>query len=162
MIVFDLACPTNHVFEAWFGSTDDYEAQRARGLVSCPICGAQDVAKAVMAPNVGAKGNSRPDRPSTLPAPAAARPMSVQGGAPMPAELKEALTTLAKMQARALEKSEHVGRRFAEEARAIHTGDAPERVIHGEATAAEAKSLIEDGVSVAPLPFPVVPPDQLQ
>ncbi len=61
MIVFDLRCsPNGHVFEAWFGSSDDYESQRSRGLVQCPLCGAEAVEKAVMAPRVGAKGNQAP------------------------------------------------------------------------------------------------------
>jgi hypothetical protein len=147
MIVFDLSCTQGHVFEAWFGSSADYEDQRARGLVSCPICGGSDVAKAVMAPNVGAKGNR------------ASAPVPMQSATPAPAEMKQVLAALAKVQARMLEGSEHVGKRFADEARAIHDGDAPERPIHGEATQAEAKALIEDGVPVAALPLPVVPPD---
>ena len=161
MIVFDLGCPNGHVFEAWFGSTDDYEAQRKRGLVSCPICGADDVAKAVMAPNVSPKSNRGIATPN-LPVPQPSAPMAMRGGPPMPAEMKEALKVLADMQAKALATSEHVGHRFAEEARAIHAGDAPERVIHGQTTIEEAKALLEDGVPVAPLPFPVVPPEQLQ
>ena len=148
MIVFDLGCGEGHVFEAWFGSSADYEDQRARGLVSCPICGASDVTKALMAPNVGAKGNRAP----------AAVPMR-SGRTPAPAEMKAALAALAKAQAKLLEGSEHVGKRFADEARAIHDGDAPERPIHGQATHAEAKALIEEGVPVAPLPLPIVPPD---
>lgn len=150
MIVFDLSCGQGHVFEAWFGSSADYEDQCGRGLVSCPICGGSDVAKAVMAPNVGPKGNQAP----------AAAPVPMRGGgAPAPAEMKTMLAALAKMQAKLLEGSEHVGKRFADEARAIHDGDAPERPIHGQATRAEAKALIEEGVPVAPLPLPVVPPD---
>ena len=148
MIVFDLACGEGHIFEAWFGSSADYEDQRGRGLVSCPICGASQVGKALMAPNVGAKGNRAP----------AAVPMR-SGGTPAPAEMKAMLAALAKAQAKLLEGSEHVGKRFADEARAIHDGDAPERPIHGQATQAEAKALIEDGVPVAPLPLPIVPPD---
>ena len=147
MIVFDLSCRQGHVFEAWFGSTDDYEEQRGRGLVNCPICGDGDVAKAVMAPNVAPKGNS------------AAAPVPMRGGTPAPEEVKALLAALARAQAKALEGSEHVGGRFATEARAIHVGDAPERPIHGQATPAEAKALIEDGVPVAPLPLPIVPPD---
>jgi len=147
MIVFDLACSSGHVFEAWFGSSADYEDQRGRGLVNCPICGASDVAKAVMAPNVGAKGNKA----------VAALPM--RGGSPTPAEMKAMLAAMAKAQAKALEGSEHVGGRFAEEARAIHDGDATQRPIHGQATPAEARALIEDGVPVAPLPLPIVPPE---
>jgi hypothetical protein len=157
VIVFDLRCDGGHVFEAWFGSSDDYEGQQARGLVSCPLCGSGEVGKAVMAPAVGAKGNQ-------LPAPAAPnRPVPMQNG-PTPSleQMKAMLTALARAQAKALEGSEHVGKRFAEEARAIHDGEAPDRVIHGQATPEEARALVEDGVPVAPLPFPIVPPDQLQ
>ncbi|QJU57696.1 DUF1178 family protein [Sphingomonas sp. AP4-R1] len=157
MIVFDLRCDGGHVFEAWFGSTGDYEGQRDRGLVSCPMCGSGEVDKAVMAPNVGPKGNQLP-----APVRAPAAPVSVQGGGPAPAEIKAMLTALAEAQAKALEGSEHVGKSFAREARAIHEGDAPERIIHGEATPDEARALVEDGVPVAPLPFPVVPPGRLQ
>jgi hypothetical protein len=147
MIVFDLACEQGHVFEAWFGSSADYESQRERGLVSCAICGAREVSKAVMAPNVGAKGNR------------ATAVLPMRSGSPPPAELKAALAALAKAQAKALEGSEHVGGRFGGEARAIHDGDAPERAIHGQATAEEAKALVEDGVPVLPLPLPIVPPE---
>ena len=147
MIVFDLACAHGHVFEAWFGTSDDYEDQRRRRLVSCPICGVAEVDKAVMAPNVSAKGNS-----GSLAVP-------MRGGTLAPPEMKTMLKALAKAQAKMLEGSEHVGPRFAAEARAIHDGDAPERQIHGQATREEAKALIEDGVPVAPLPLPVVPPE---
>ena len=147
MIVFDLGCPAGHVFEAWFGSTVDYEDQRERGLVTCPVCGTSQVGKAVMAPAVAAKGNRGqavvPTRPN---------------GPPAPAEMKAMLAALARAQAKALEGSEHVGPRFAEEARAIHDGAAPECLIHGQATLAEAKALVADGVPVAPLPLPVPPP----
>ena len=147
MIIFDLKCaPSGHVFEAWFGSTADYEAQKARGLVSCPLCGSPDVDKAPMAPAVGAKGNSK--------APAAT-PDLYSGDA---AQVKAMLAAAAAMQKKLLAGSEGVGDRFADEARAIHLGEAEVRAIHGSATRAQAESLIEDGVPVAPLPFPVADP----
>ncbi|UVO52055.1 DUF1178 family protein [Sphingomonas sp. SUN019] len=139
MIVFDLRCDGGHVFEAWFASSTAWEDQRTRGLVACPICGATDVAKAVMAPRVSAKGNSN--------------------DAPPPARVKEMLNALAAAQAKALDGSRWVGRKFAEEARAIHDGDRPHETIHGQATIAEAKALADDGVPVAPLPLPITPPD---
>jgi hypothetical protein len=148
MIVFDLSCSAGHVFEAWFGSSSDFEAQRVRSLVACPICGASEVQKAVMAPNVGSKGNQA----------AASIPVRTGGGKD-PVEMKAMLVALAKAQAKLLEGSEHVGPRFASEARAIQDGDAPERPIHGQATVEEAKSLIEEGVPVMPLPLPIVPPE---
>jgi len=150
MIVFDLKCGQGHVFEAWFGSSAAWEGQRAAGLVACPMCGSAEVEKAVMAPNVGAKGNQ---------APAVATP-AASGEAPVPPEaIKAAIAALAAAQARALEGSQWVGTGFADKARAMHLGEAPATPIHGQTSAAEAKALIEEGVPVAPLPLPVVPPE---
>ncbi len=150
MIVFDLKCAAGHVFEAWFGSSAAWEEQRASGLVACPMCGSAEVAKAVMAPNVGAKGNQ-----AVVPS----GPLSA-GDAPIPAEaVKAAMAVLADMQAKALEGSKWVGTAFADKARAMHLGEAPHAPIHGQASVAEAQALLEEGVPVAPLPLPVVPPE---
>ncbi|HEX2803783.1 MAG TPA: DUF1178 family protein [Sphingomicrobium sp.] len=134
MIVFDLRCQdSGDIFEAWFRSTADYDQQSARGLVQCPVCRSTSIAKAPMAPRVRAKSAGE-----TLP-----------------------LAQLAALQAKMLEKSEWVGDRFADEARSIHLGESDVRAVHGSATAAEAKSLIDDGVPVAPLPLPLLPPNQV-
>jgi hypothetical protein len=148
VIVFDLRCASDHVFEAWFGSSGAFEEQRARGLLICPICGDADIGKAAMAPNIPAKGN----RQSQSAPPAEA---------PTPAAMKAAMRALAAAQTKALEKSEWVGRAFADRARAMHVGDADAAPIHGEATAGEAKALAEEGVAIAALPFPVVPPEAI-
>lgn len=145
MIVFDLKCGQAHVFEAWFGSSNDYEDQRGRGLISCPICGDGSVVKAVMAPRLGSKVVDE------APAPVAA--------APAP-EIKAMLAAMAQLQAKMLEKSEWVGRRFADEARAMHLGDSEQRSIHGQATPGEAKALVEEGIELMPLPLPILPPDR--
>ncbi len=139
MIIFDLKCvPAGHVFEAWFGSANDYAEQQARGLVSCPICGVREVTKAPMAPAVPQKGSAAPNA----------------------AELKRMLGTLAEMQRKLVDRSDWVGDRFADEARAIHLGESDARAIHGRATRQEAASLLDEGVPIAPLPFPVTPPEE--
>jgi hypothetical protein len=149
MIVFDLQCGgQGHVFEAWFGSTADYESQRERGLVSCPICGDEQIDKAVMAPRVGSKGNQRSAGPGTD---------MIAGG---PGEAKEMLRALAEMQRQFLAQSDYVGERFADEARSIHLGDTPARSIYGKATADQTRSLLDEGIAVAPLPLPVVAPGE--
>lgn len=153
MIVFDLACIEGHRFEGWFGSSGDFEDQRTRGLLCCPTCGASDVSKAPMAPAVPAKGNSRQEV-----LPPETRPMA---NSPMPPEVQKALAALAKAQAEALKSSTWVGDKFAEETRKMHYGERDEAPIHGQASLAEAKALIEEGVPVAPLPFPVAPPEKL-
>jgi hypothetical protein len=155
MIVFDLSCAEGHRFEGWFGSSADYEGQRDGGLLACPLCGSDEVAKAPMAPAVPAKGNTRPE---TLPAAAASAPQQPLSNTPLPPQV---LAALAKAQAEALKNSTWVGDKFAEETRKMHYGERDEAPIHGQASLAEAKALIEEGVPVAPLPFPVAPPDKL-
>jgi hypothetical protein len=142
MIVFDLRCaPQGHVFEAWFGSSEDYVSQAGRGLVACPICGSLEIDKAPMAPRVGAKGN--------------------RGDAPVDSvAMKAALAEIGRLQRKLLEKSDFVGERFPQEARAIHLGEAEARAIHGRASRADAESLIEDGIPVSPLLFPVPEPGE--
>ncbi|MCL9982051.1 MAG: DUF1178 family protein [Erythrobacter sp.] len=154
MIVFDLACHHGHRFEGWFGSSADYADQHARGLLVCPVCGSAEVSKAPMAPAVPAKGNTRqevlpPEAPKQL------------ANTPMPPQVQKVLAALAKAQAEALKNSTWVGDKFADETRKMHYGERDEAPIHGQATLAEAKALIEEGVPVAPLPFPVAPPDKL-
>lgn len=159
MIVFDLQCKdAGHVFEAWFGSSGDFEDQRTRGLVSCPLCGSEKVSKAVMAPAVGAKGNRQSGTQNSRGGQGEEKAVAVSNEMPDPAQMKAMLETLARQQAKALEKSDYVGEDFASQARAMHEGETDERPIHGQTTLEEAKALVEDGVPVAPLPLPIRPP----
>lgn len=158
MISFDLSCHYKHIFEAWFRSSADYDAQIVRGLVACPTCGDTVIAKAAMAPNVAGKGNRAVSAETTT------RPMT--NAAPtLPPEIAEMLGRIAQAQAEALPKSRWVGRRFAEEVRAVHSasedGDAPTPAIHGQATAAEAEALAEEGIAIMPLLVPFTPPELL-
>ena len=137
MIVFDLKCPEGcAVFEGWFSSSSDFAEQTERGLVQCPYCGSAEVGKAPMAPRV-----SRSDGTAI--------------------EAKDAIAALAAVQARLLRNSEWVGADLPETARAMHLGEIEQRPVHGQASADEARSLIDEGVSILPLPLPVVPPGQV-
>jgi len=177
MIVFDLECRSaGHRFEGWFASSDEFARQRERGLVACPTCGSVDVVKAVMAPNVGRKGNQQPEpagrREPVRPRPLAAEPPGAGGvpatvagpvtnaGPALPPEAAALFRAMAATQAEALKSSRWVGNDFAENARAMHYGEADTEAIHGQATAAEARELLEEGIEVAPILFPVVPPGE--
>ena len=134
MIVFDLQCRDGgETFEAWFRSSADYDEQRAAGWSQCPFCQSAKVAKAPMAPRVPRKGSGNP------------------------------LARLAALQAEMLKDSRWVGDEFTETARAMHSGEIEPEQVHGNATLEQAKSLVDDGVPVAPLPLPVDPaePGQL-
>ncbi|MEM7700514.1 MAG: DUF1178 family protein [Pseudomonadota bacterium] len=160
MIVFDLHCEHGHRFEGWFGSSEDYESQLARGLVECPECGTKQISKAPMAPAVPPKGNTRSDAP--VPAPVGeqceAAPLANRE---MPAEVQQAMEKLAEAQTKALKNSTFVGEDFAKQSREMHYGERDEAPIHGQATLKEAKELVDEGVPVAPLPFLVAPPEKL-
>ena len=139
--VFDLQCDHSHVFEGWFGSHEDYDAQQARGLVTCPVCGSSTITKRLSAPRLNV---------AHLHAPAAQPP--VPAGA-SDAEKMAALQAAVMCQVRALVRStENVGPRFAEEARRIHEGDADDRPIRGTATVEEREALAEDGIDVMAVP----------
>lgn len=144
MIQYALKCQEGHQFDSWFQNADAFDKLRQAGMVTCAVCGSSKVEKAIMAPRV------RPAR-------SAVSQTSAVAEQPNPTPLSEpasaAEQALAELKKQVEENSDYVGTKFAEEARAIHTGDAPERAIYGEANAEEAKSLIEDGVPVAPLPF---------
>lgn len=153
MIVFDLHCSTGHRFEGWFGSSADYEGQQEQGLVCCPTCGTSDVSKAPMAPAIPRKGNSSVQKIE-------AETAHLASGAVTP-EVEKALKALAKAQAEALKSSTYVGDDFAEQSRAMHYGERDQTAIHGKASLAEAKELLDEGIAVSPLPFPLADRDEL-
>jgi len=139
MIRYALVCDQDHPFEAWFGSSSDYDDQAQRGLVECPFCGSHGVGKQIMAPAVAGTKRSSPT-PDV-----AAKVQSMM------------LEAAREVRAHVEQNFDYVGDSFAREARAIHEGKSEKREIYGEATPAEVKKLKDDGVPCSPLP--AAPPD---
>jgi len=133
MIHYSVRCDKGHEFEGWFQSSDAFDRQARRKLVTCPQCGSHKVAKAPMAPAVA---TSKP---------------SLGGGADSKAaQLREALV---EMRGRVEEHCDYVGDRFAEEARKIHHEEVEARGIYGEATDDEARELSDEGVTFSRMPW---------
>lgn len=126
MIRYTLRCASEHHFESWFQSAAAFDALSEADQLTCPDCGDRRIAKAVMAPRVATERT--PPRPRPTPAQIAAFRKAIEAN------------------------SEDVGHRFAAHARAMHLGDEPDRAIRGQATAEEARSLLEDGIAILPLP----------
>ncbi|MCV2420543.1 DUF1178 family protein [Paucibacter sp. DJ2R-2] len=170
MLVLNLSCACDHGFEAWFGSSSDFESQQASGLIACPVCGNAQIRRLPSAPRLnlshlrrdsGAAASaalSPPheaalrDRPLADQADedrnhrmAEAKPDPTSAQMAMQAQMYQALRQMAS-------KSENVGPRFAEEARRIHYGEAEARSIRGQASHAESEALLEEGIAVLPLP----------
>ncbi len=149
MIKYALKCAEGHAFESWFGSSADYDRLRKAGHVSCIVCGTEAVEKAVMAPRVTSSDQKASPLPTKMPEGSGAE----RQPGPLSAPASPAEAALRKLRAEVEKNSENVGRNFAQEARAIHNGEAPERAIIGEARADEARDLMKDGIPVAPLPW---------
>jgi hypothetical protein len=157
MIRYNLRCERGHAFESWFQSSSAYESQEKRKLVNCPACGSAKVERAIMAPQiVGKKSRDRAVEPA-----AAAPSTEVTAPASTPlmmAQERELRAKLKELRDHIVKNADNVGERFPNEARKMHYGDIEHRPIYGEASPDEARSLIEEGVEVSPLP--VLPDDR--
>ena len=140
MIHYDLTCDNGHDFDGWFRDSAAYDAQAVGGLVSCSHCGSVKVEKQLMAPRIPAKANSKPEASTKM----------VAG--PVDPRIAAMMQMMREMRKKVEETADYVGDKFAEEARKIHYEESEQRGIYGEASAEDAKALIEEGIAVHPLP----------
>jgi hypothetical protein len=156
MIRYSLACDKGHGFESWFQNSAAYDKQAKRGLVTCPICGSTKVDKAIMAPRLARtkkRAGPQASAPTASAAPAAAA--ASESKAPvaiMSPQEREFRTKLKELRDHLTRNAEHVGPRFPEEARKMHYGEIEHRSIYGEASAEDAKELLDEGIEFHPLP----------
>jgi hypothetical protein len=159
MIRYTLRCDRGHAFESWFQSSSAYESQEKRKLVNCPVCGSAKVERAIMAPQIVSKKGRDIAAPEPAPAPAPAADVTAPASTPlMMAQERELRAKLRELRDHIVKNADNVGERFPNEARKMHYGDIEHRPIYGEASPDEARSLIEEGVEVSPLP--VLPDDR--
>ena len=135
MKVLDLHCRSEHVFEGWFASEEDFQSQLGKGLVQCPLCGDDQIQKRLSAPRL----NLRASASARSPVPQ------------LPSDASQAAAWLQRMR-QAVAQSEDVGERFTEEARKMHWGEADQRPIRGQANIDQTLQLLEEGIPVLPLP----------
>ena len=153
MKVLNLQCSHGHAFEGWFASHEDFESQRERGLVSCPLCNDAEVTKMPSAPRLNLGHGTQDSASAVSAAPA-------QDVAQMtPQHLQAAWM---KMVRHVMANTEDVGHKFAEEARKIHHGEVEHRNIRGQASREETEALLDEGIDILPLPGPVGLKEPLQ
>ena len=147
MKVLDLQCAQGHSFEGWFGSEDDFQSQQARALVQCPLCGDASISKKLSAPRLNLSRASAPE--TSQRAEPSDKALAVAG--PQDADMAKRWMEIGR---HLMANTTDVGQSFAEEARKIHYGEAPERGIRGQTSAREARELIEEGIGVLPFALP--------
>ena len=160
MIRYTLRCDHDHTFESWFQTSAAYDSQAKRKLVSCPVCDSVKVEKAIMAPRIVSKKGRDRAEPVPVPAPAPEAPaVPATGTTPlMMAQERDLRAKLKELRDHIVKNADNVGEKFPNEARKMHYGEIEHRPIYGEASPEEAKSLIDEGVEVSPLP--VLPDDR--
>ena len=153
MIRYQLLCEHDHEFEAWFRDSVAFDEQCEHGEVQCPFCGNENIRKAVMAPAIASRKESmtNPDQQVAIDAAEKAAD-DMRGGADMHEVAAQFMQVVSKLQKHVEDTCDYVGDSFADEARAIHYGDAEERGIYGEASAEETEDLREEGIDVLSLP----------
>ena len=162
MILYRLRCSKGHEFDSWFKDSKTYERQEKKSLVGCAVCGDAKVTRALMAPRLGTKSNKEKtgvpavQAPAPIPTPQQqqAQQQVEQSMAAMARQMpKELRDALLKVRAEVENNCEHVGDKFAEEARKIHYGESDKRGIYGETTDEEAEALAEEGIEFGRLPW---------
>jgi hypothetical protein len=155
MILFSLVCDNGHRFESWFASNDSYEFQIENDLVSCPHCNVLKIGKAVMAPAVARGGRKKGAAQGAVEDAGsdAVKNIPKQDVALIGESRAELRRMAQELHAKILAATVDVGSEFPAEARKIHDGDAPERAIRGQASLEEARALLEEGISILPMPI---------
>ncbi len=136
MIKFSLRCERGHEFESWFPDSQSFDAQARRGLVQCALCDSVKVEKAIMAPAVHGVRDAGEAKPFAL----------------VDQQHKELRSAIQELRRKIEENTTDVGTQFPDVARAIHTGEEPDRPIRGRATRDEAHALIQEGIGILPVP----------
>jgi hypothetical protein len=160
--VFDLQCEHGHLFEGWFSSHEDYDAQQSNGMLTCPMCHSATIEKRLSAPRLNVGHFDAESRASDgLGAGASASRETVVASSPEALQLAQIQAAIMQQMRELVRNTENVGSGFAEEARRIHEGESEERPIRGTATPEEREALVDDGIAVVALPD-FLDADQLQ
>ncbi len=161
--VFDLACEHDHVFEGWFSSQDSYQDQLSRGLVRCPVCHSDRITRRVSAPHLNVSHLRAESTPRAEPAPRAESALQARAAvaAPSSDQMARLQAEVLRQIRRIVRQTDDVGARFADEARRMHSGEIEERPIRGTASAEECRELVDEGISVMPIPD-ILDDDRLQ
>ena len=131
MIIFNLDCLVcKYSFEGWFESSKNFTKQKKNNLINCPSCNSSKVKKALMAPNVAKKSNTKDKKTK-----------------------KTIASNISKLKKMVEKNFDYVGDSFSEEAKKIKYGESKDRSIYGEASLEQTKDLLNEGIDILPLPF---------
>ena len=132
MIIFNLVCKScQFKFEGCFDNSKDFEKQLRKNIINCPNCNSSSIKKFLMSPNISKKSNAK----KTI-------------------KKRKTVINNIKKYKKIIEKNfDYVGSNFTEEAKKMKYGEIDERPIYGEASVEQTNELLEEEISVVPLPW---------
>ena len=132
MIIFNLVCKScQFEFEGCFDNSKDFANQLRKNIINCPSCNSSSIKKFLMSPNLSKKSNAK-----------------------KLIKNKKTVINNIKKYKKIIEKNfDYVGSNFTEEAKKMKYGEIDERPIYGEANMDQTKELLEEEISVIPLPW---------
>jgi hypothetical protein len=155
MIKYSLICDKEHAFEGWFSTGQDFDEQRQRNLVNCPMCNSSNITKTLMAPSIStSKTKLQPSKQIKIEPVSDESPVA---NSPVPENFQQLVVKIRELRSDILENSKNVGSKFPDEARKIHYGEVEKHPIYGQASAQDVKELVDEGVNI--LPIPTLPED---
>jgi hypothetical protein len=134
VIIYDLRCEKGHKFEGWFKDRLAFESQKREKIISCPICGGDDIEMVLSSIAIMGKDIRSSERENT-------RDLSP-------------IKALQKLHEYLDKNFEDVGDKFAEVALKIHHGEEDRKNIKGTTTEHEEETLKEEGVQFFKIPVP--------
>ena len=153
LICRSLNCNNKENFDAWFQNIDAFEYQKSKGLVSCPICGSDNIIKSLTTPSLRmAKTNILKKHEYEKNIDKNSSPTISD------AVYNNKLTAVLRSIKKEIQKnSENVGNNFVKEARKMKEGKIEEKSIYGNGSKVEIEELKDEGIDVINIPW--VPDD---
>ena len=153
MITYKLKCKSSYCsgeneFDGWFKSIEVYESQKNQGLITCPICGDDNVVKSLTTPNLKTNKNHTLEDQDKI------HKTSTRRKSFLARENSVNISTLLRTLRKEVEKnSSFVGNEFVSQVRSMKEGKIKEKPIHGHGTNKEIEELRDEGIDVLNIPW---------
>ena len=154
MIKYKLKCNSSYCleekeFDGWFQNIEAYEKQKIHGLISCPICGSDDVVKSLTTPSLKKIKKMKQENELNE----INKTSKVNDNIVVNENLKNISTILRTIKKEIQKNSTFVGDQFVSKVRSMKQGKIREKAIYGHGTDKEIQELRDEGIDVVNVPW---------
>mgnify|MGYP001364309173 CR=1 FL=1 len=154
MIKYKLKCNSSYCleekeFDGWFQNIEAYEKQKTHGLISCPICGSDDVVKSLTTPSLKKIKKMKQENELNQ----INKTSKVNDNIVVNENFKNISTILRTIKKEIQKNSTFVGDQFVSKVRSMKQGKIREKPIYGHGTNKEIQELRDEGIDVVNVPW---------